>query len=167
MLSKQETEEYCREYYLPIYKYCMSRLSNREDTEDAVQETFTVFAAKAHMLEKEHIKAWLFATAHNMVLKCYRNRQIDNERHDRIAEASEKVHQIEEELVSFYLEKYIGQIYERLNEREKRLFDLCSDGSLSPGQITELMGLEAHTCSMRKKRLKEKCREIMLEMLFL
>ena len=46
------------------------------------------------------------------------------------------------------------------------MFDLYSDGTLKTGQIAEILGLEPHACSMRKNRLKEKCREIMLEILF-
>ena len=68
MHTKEELEAYSKEYYLQIYKYCMSRLSNKQDAEDAAQDTFVVFSEKAHLLEDEHIQSWLFTTAHHMVL---------------------------------------------------------------------------------------------------
>lgn len=170
MLSKEELEGYCREYYLPVYKYCMSRLSNKADAEDATQEAFMIFSRKGHLLNREHIKPWLLTTAHHMVLKEYKRRTVAKDKEcvfdEEMLELSRKVRTFEEDLVDYYIDKYIADIYERLNEKEKELFDLYSDGNIKTGQIAQIMGLEPHTCSMRKKRLKEKCREIMIEILF-
>lgn len=170
MLSKEELEAYCREYYLPVYKYCTSRLSNKEDAEDATQETFVIFSYKGHLLEEKHISSWLLTTAHHMVLKEYKRRSIVKDKvcvfDEEMTELSRKVRNVEEDLVDYYIEKHIEDIYVRLSDREKELFDLCSDGTIKTGQIAQILGLDAHACSMRKKRLKEKCREIMLEILF-
>ena len=170
MLSKEELEAYCKEYYLPVYKYCMSRLSNKEDAEDATQETFVIFSKKGHLIEENHIKAWLMATAHYVVLKEYRRRTYAKNKEETLKgetpELYNKIRTFEEDMVDYYIEKYIEDVYARLTDREKELFDLCSDGNLKTGQIAEILGVDAHACSMRKKRLKEKCREIMLEILF-
>ncbi len=170
MLSKEDLEGYCKEYYLPVYKYCFSRLANKEDAEDATQETFSIFIEKADFLEKNNIKAWLFATAHHMVLKEYKRRAVERSNEcvfdEELAELSLKVRKFEEDLVDNSIERYINEIYERLSDREKELFDLCRNGNLKIGQIADILGLEPHACSMRKKRLKERCREIMLEILF-
>lgn len=170
MLSKEELEAYCREYYLPVYKYCMSRLSNKEDAEDATQETFVIFCRKRHILEEEHIKSWLYTTAHHMVLREYKKRSLKNDKEyvfdEQMTELSKKVRTLEDDLVDYYISKYIDDIYARLSIREKELFDLCSDNNLKSGQIAQLLGLDSHTFSMRKLRLKEKCRDIMTEILF-
>ncbi len=170
MLSKEELDGYCREYYSLIFKFCMSRLSNKADAEDATQETFATFSKKGHMLDPKHVKVWLLTTAHYTILKEYRrrSREKDNvtELTEETLELSRKVRTFEEDLIDYYIDKYISQIYERLNDREKQLFDLYSDGNIKTGQIAQIMGLDPHACSMRKKRLKEKCREIMLEILF-
>lgn len=170
MLSKEEIEVYCREYYSPIYKYCLSRLTCEADAEDAAQETFVVFSRKGHMLNPEHIKPWLLTTAHYMVLKEFKRRSTVRDKEcvfdEDMLELSRKVRSFEEDIVDYYIDKYIKEIYERLNEKEKELFDLYSDGNIKTGQIAQLLGLEPHACSMRKLRLKERCREIMLEILF-
>lgn len=170
MLSKEEVEAYCKEYYLPIYKYCMSRLSNKEDAEDATQETFVIFSKKGHLLEDKHIEGWLLTTAHHMVLKEYKRRSFVKDKEcsfdEEMIELSKRVRTFESDLVDYYIEKHIEDIYERLSDREKELFDLYSDGNIKTDQIAQILGLDAHACSMRKKRLKEKCREIMLEILF-
>ena len=170
MLTKEKMEEYSREYYFPVYKYCMSKLSNRQDAEDAAQETFLVFSNKGHLLEEQHIKAWLFAVAHNMIMKEYKRRLVAKDKKivfdKAMTEHSKKITTIEESLVDYYFERFEDEIYSRLTDKEKDLYDLYSDGNIKTGQIAQIMGLEPHACSMRKKRLKEKCREIMMEILF-
>lgn len=170
MLSKEELESYCKEYYTPVYRYCMSRLSNKEDAEDATQETFIIFSKKGHMLEKVHIKPWLLTTAHHMILKEYKRRTTTNDKecayNEEILELSRKFRSFEEDIVNYYAERYIEEVYARLSDREKELFDLFSDNTLKAGQIAQMLGMEIHACSMRKKRLKEKCRDIMMEILF-
>lgn len=170
MLSKEELESLSKEHYPSVLRYCMSRLSKKHDAEDAAQETFAVFSEKGQILEKDHVKPWLITTAHHMVLKEYVRRSKEKDREcvfdENMTELSKKVRTFEEDLVDYYIDRYIKDIYARLSNREKELFDLYSDGTLKTGQIAEILGLEPHACSMRKKRLKEKCREIMLEILF-
>ena len=170
MLSKDELDGYCREYYSYIFNFCYSRLRNTEDAEDATQETFVAFSKKAHLLDSRHIKAWLATTAHYIILNEYRRRsqvaERDSDLKDEVKELSRKITTFEEGLVDCYIEKYVDEIYEKLNDREKMLFDLYSSGNMKTGEIAEIMGLEPHACSMRKKRLVEKCREIMIEILF-
>ena len=90
------------------------------------------------MLESKHIKAWLFATAHHMVLKEYRRRSFEKDKcclNDEMTGISCKVRNFEEDLIDCYIDKYITEIYEKLNEREKELFDLCSDGNMKTGDV--------------------------------
>ncbi len=170
MLTKEDVEIYSKEYYFPIYKYCMSKLSNHQDAEDATQETFMIFSQKGHMLEEQHIKAWLFAVAHNMIMKEYKRRLVAKDKKiivdEAMTEHSKRIITIEESLVDYYFERFEDEIYSRLTDKEKLLYDLYSDGNIKTGQISQIMGLEPHACSMRKKRLKDKCKEIMLEILF-
>lgn len=170
MLSKEEMEEYCKEYYSPIYKYCLSRLTYKADAEDATQETFVIFNQKGHMLKPEHVKPWLITTAHHMVLKEYKRRSAVKDKEclfdEEMLELSHKVRTFEEDLVDYYMGKHFAEIYSRLNDREKEIFDLYGDGTMKTGEIAQLLGIEPHACSMRKLRLKERCREIMTEILF-
>lgn len=170
MLSKEELEAYSKEHYSLIYRYCLNRLSNKEDAEDATQETFVVFYKKGEFLEQEHIKAWLLATAHYMILKEYKRRSVLKNKEvvfdDEMFEISQMVKTFEENLIDYYLEKYVDEIYVRLSDKEKELFDLYSRGDMKTGEIANLLGLEPHACSMRKKRLVERCKDILKEFLF-
>lgn len=170
MLSKEELKGYSELYYAPVYKYCMKRLSNKEDAEDATQETFEIFNRKGSLLQPEHVQAWILTTAHHMVLKEYKRRTCEKDKEcifdEDMIELSRKVRYFEEDLVDCYIDEYIAEIYERLNTRDKELFDLYIDGNIKTGEIAQILGIDPHACSMRKKRLKEKCREIMQEILF-
>ena len=170
MLSKEELEEYSRIYYSLVFRFCYTRLLNKADAEDVTQETFVVFSEKGHLLDPEYVQPWLLTTAHHKVLKEYRRRSHKNDGEialsDDMHELNFKVSTFEDDLVDFYMERFIDEIYSRLNEREKELFNLCCDGNIKTAQIAQIMGLEPHACSMRKKRLKERCREIMLDILF-
>ncbi len=170
MLSKEEVEAYTKEYYVPVYKYCMYFLSNKEDAEDATQETFVVFSKKGHLIEAAHVKAWLFKTAHNMILREYRDRYKKNNKEcifdEALLEASRKFTNFEEDVASYYGERYINEVYARLSDREKEVFDLFSDGTLKTSEISQILGLEPQASSMRKKRLKDKCRDILKEIIF-
>ncbi len=170
MLSKEEMEECCRENYSLVFRYCLRQLSNRRDAEDATQETFVIFSRKSHLVEKKYVTPWLLTTAHHMVLREYRRRTVNKGKEVSLREdtlvASQKIRSFEEDLIDCYIDKYVDEIYAQLNEREKELFELWSDGTKKTGEIAQLLGIEPHACSMRVKRLKEKCREIMSEILF-
>lgn len=170
MLSREEMEEYSKEYYSTVYNYCLHFLTNKEDAEDATQETFMVFSKKGHLLEKQHIKMWLYRTAHNMVLREYKRRYTKTNKecvfNEAILESSRKFTRFEEDVISYYGERYVKEVYERLSDREKEVFDLYSDGTLKTGAISQILGLNTNASSMRKNRLREKCRDILMEILF-
>ena len=170
MLSKEELEEYCKKYYADVYRYCLHCLSNKEDAEDATQDTFVVFSKKGHLIEEIHVKPWLLRTAHHMVLKAYKKRYTKTNKEcvydEALLEASRRFRSFEEDIVSYYGERYEKEVYERLSERDKELFELYGDGFLKTGAISQLLGLDPHACSMGKKRLIERCRDIMKEILF-
>ena len=170
MLGKEELEAYCQEYYADVYRYCLRCLSNKEDAEDATQDTFVVFSKKGHLLDEIHIKPWLFRAAHYMILRAYKKRYAKADKEcvydEALLEVSRKFRTFEEDVVSYYGERYEKEVYERLSERDKDLFELYGDGLLKTGAISQLLGLDPHACSMGKRRLVERCRDIMKEIMF-
>ncbi len=170
MLSKEEVEAYCEECYSSVFRFCMRLLNNKEDAEDATQDTFTVFSKKGHIVKPDHAKAWIFTTAYHMVQKEWTKRSLARKREEPLDEEAialaNKVHTFEKDIIDYYAEDYVEEIYSRLNEKEKMLFDLCSDGTLKTGRIAQILSIDPHACSMRKKRLIERCREIVHEILF-
>ena len=170
LLDKETVDAYCHEYYNDIYRYCLHCLANKEDAEDATQETFTIFSKKAHLLDEEHIRTWLYRTSHHMILREYGRRYQKTHREeqlkDEVLEASRRFTTFDECMISYYGGRFIREIYERLTDSEKELLVMCLDGNMKTAKMSEFLGIEPHACSMRKKRLKERCREITAEILF-
>jgi RNA polymerase sigma factor (sigma-70 family) len=65
-----------REFHQPLYRYCLAILGNRQDAEDALQETM-VKALRALPGEKRAIalKPWLYRIAHNESIDLVRRRR--------------------------------------------------------------------------------------------
>ncbi|MBQ3137073.1 MAG: sigma-70 family RNA polymerase sigma factor [Clostridia bacterium] len=170
MLSSEALEAYSEQYYSMILKYCTYKLSNKEDGEDAAQETFFVFSKKAHLLDEGHIKYWLIATANNIILREYKKRRLSMERYvafdENMDELSRSCHTFQESLVDCYEDRFIREVYERLTDKEKEIYFLVNDNRVKTADAAKILGIEPHAFSMRKKRFKERYRELLRECLF-
>lgn len=170
MLSREQMETYCKKHYGDIFKYCMYKLNNKEDAEDATQETFFVFSKKGHLVDEEHVRPWLFITAKYVVYRMYRNRKNELSRttefNEDMPELVRSFHSFEQDVIDLYSDRFIEYIYPRLTEKEKELYELYSEGTMKTAEMARILGIEPHNCSMRKKRLRERFRELMLEIMF-
>jgi RNA polymerase sigma factor (sigma-70 family) len=65
-----------REFHQPLYRYCLAILGNRQDAEDALQETM-IKVLRALPGEKREIalKPWLYRIAHNESIDLLRRRR--------------------------------------------------------------------------------------------
>jgi len=171
LLNDKQMEAYARQYYNDIFRYCMWKLNNREDAKDATQEAFLVFSIKGHLIDEKHVRPWLYVTANYMVLRMYRKRQTEQgilkEYKDDVPELVQKLSSVEEDVIDLYGERYIEEIYSRFNEKERMLYDVFKECDGKTALMARALDITPHACSMRKKRLKDRCREIMLEIMFI
>lgn len=73
---KDLSETYDR-YGVMLYRLCVVMLTNKEDAEDAVHETFLKYMEKSPVFESdEHEKAWLIRVASNTAKDSIRKRRI-------------------------------------------------------------------------------------------
>ena len=81
-MTDSEFEGFARRYSDMIFRISLNILKNKEDSEDALQNTLIRFYKNSHKLkEEEHIKAWLIRVAQNEAKRIGRKTQ-------RFAEAS-------------------------------------------------------------------------------
>ena len=67
MRAQDEMQRVVEEYSSSLLRAAYSLLKNREDSEDAVQETFLRYMEKAPVFtSREHEKAWLLRVAVNI-----------------------------------------------------------------------------------------------------
>src|SRR6266516_2634321 len=59
-----------------LFDFCMSVLRDRQDAEDAVQDTFVLVAQRLGQLnDPERLRPWLYAVARSVALRRVRARQ--------------------------------------------------------------------------------------------
>ncbi|MBL8014643.1 MAG: RNA polymerase sigma factor [Candidatus Doudnabacteria bacterium] len=67
------SETQIKGYAQAIFRYAFSRLSNKSDAEDVVQETFArAFSRQAALAAATNVEAWLIGIARNILLESYR-----------------------------------------------------------------------------------------------
>ncbi|MBQ3416875.1 MAG: sigma-70 family RNA polymerase sigma factor [Ruminococcus sp.] len=78
-MTDSEFESYARRYSDTIFRVALNILKNKEDSEDALQNTLIRFYKSSHKLSgEEHIKAWLIRVAQNEAKRIFRkNRRCD------------------------------------------------------------------------------------------
>ena len=171
MLSEEQLEAYCNEYYVSVYKYCLKCLGNKEDAEDTTQSTFVIFKENYQKIKgDEYVKPWLFAVAKHLIFRVYaaRRKQLDRECvfDEVMLESSMRCSSFEDAIVDVYGEEFEREIYESMSPREKELYDLYTDDLIKPGEKARILGISGHASSMKGRRFIEWYRDKLKEKLF-
>lgn len=77
-MTDSEFEIYARRYSDTVFRVALNILKNKEDSEDALQNTLIRFYKNAYKLKgEEHIKAWLIRVAQNEAKRLCRRKSVD------------------------------------------------------------------------------------------
>lgn len=72
--TEQEVLKIYERHIKMLYRICYSYMKNKEDTEDAIQNTFLrLISKKERFANEEHEKAWLIVTATNLCKDHFRH----------------------------------------------------------------------------------------------
>ena len=164
MIDKIKVDLICKIYYESIHKFCLVKLNyNHYDADDVAQDVFLLFQEKADVLEDNNMKSWLFSTAYRKVNEVYRKRgkemnfvSIDD---IDIEDINADVCALLEEQNNFDIEKideYREIIFNRLNKREKELYQKHFVERKSHSQIAEEMNISYSNVSVMVSRLRKK-----------
>lgn len=146
-----------------IFRFCLVRVSNREQALDITQETF--LRLWKNLLSNEKIlnsRAFLFTIAKRLIIDWYRKKKSisldgilnDDENSFDISDEKDKnIIEIETE-GRFIIEK-IGELSE--SYRDAVYFRFIED--LSPEEIGKILGISANAASVRINRGLEELRE--------
>lgn len=156
-------EECYHEYRVKLFNYCLARLSgNREEADDCVQETFTLFYKKLKSGEEfGHPRAFLYRTADNFVNRqrekaakeLKRNVPIDEV---EIGTETEFFRRLEE--IDF--DAFAKELLSLLSEKEKEIYSLRYIEKMSVEEMAEKSGVSRPAMSMKLMRLRNKIKEI-------
>lgn len=160
MITEKEIERYTKEYYSDVFRFCLSKLKDKDDAFDATQETFLLLKTKSFDLTDINIKAWLMWVAHYMVKDIYNRRSKESKLLSEYTEETlpidKRIETIETQIVDNNIEKYTMEIYNGLPDSDKELFGLLYVKNMSEKSVAEKLSLEPHALYMRVSRLKKR-----------
>jgi len=138
------------QYSVPIYRYALSILKNKEDAEDVLQETFIrLLTAKTFRLEPGKETAWLFTTARNLAYDILRQRK-------KKADAAPENGKEDDDI------RYL-ELIAVLSPIDQEIVSLKVIGRLTHKEIAAVLHLTAHGVSRRYERALKKLREAIKE----
>lgn len=79
-MQHRELEEIINQHSPRIRSYVRSRVSNRDDADDIVQDTFHQFLRAVSIMDNpvEKVTSWLYTVAHNLIINHGRKRHEDD-----------------------------------------------------------------------------------------
>lgn len=155
-----------RAYYSDVYRFCMSILTvDKDGINDCVQEAYIVLYNKyLDGEEVEFVKAFLFKTAKNFVLKRVRelDKSYDFVNLEDVKELITDLNDIDEGLT---FEEYNRQISAALSDRDALLFKLRYIDDYKIEEIADELNLSASAVGIGLHRLKKRLIKILEDVL--
>ncbi len=153
-------------YYSDVYRFCMSILTaDKDGINDCVQEAYIVLYNKYLAGEEvEFVKAFLFKTAKNFVLKRVReiNKSNDFVNLEDVKELITDLNDIDEGLT---FEEYNRQISAALSDRDALLFKLRYIDDYKIEKIADELNMSACAVGIALHRLKKRLIKILEDIL--
>jgi len=148
-----------------IFRFCLTRVSDREQALDLVQETFLrLWKTMNEGTEVLNSRAFLFTVAHRLIIDWYRKKKpvsLDEEgedgedEHDPIDESTSS-----EALAMGAEGRYLMDKIQELNPSYRQAVYLRYVEGLSPPEIGDILGVSANAASVRINRGLNELRKI-------
>lgn len=158
-INQKEIESAVQQYYDDIYRFCFSRMINKNDIEDVVQNVFVVLQEKSDDLTSENLRAWLFSVAQRKLLEEQRE-EIRRSRFvtydvELIAKDPLLTYEIVEEHIS---ENDVcalkARILQMLTPEERDLFEQIYEKHVNRKEVAKKLSITENALNVRVHRLK-------------
>lgn len=160
MSVNQKTIEFAvHQYYSEIYRFCFSRMINKNDVEDVVQNVFVVLQEKSDDLTAENLRAWLFSVAQRKLLEERR----DEIRRSRFVSYDVEVIAKDPVLTYEIVEEQISEndvcalktrILQMLTPEERDLFEQIYEKHVNRKEVAKQLNITENALNVRVHRLK-------------
>lgn len=140
------TEIYKR-YTGILYSHAYSKLQNREEARDIIQELFTVFWHKRESIAIENnLSGYLYCALRNRILNVIYHRQVESTYFLSIKDNMERFesptdHRLRENVLTLLIEKEVSSLPEKMRE----VFELSRKHNLSRKEIASQLNLSEKT----------------------
>lgn len=134
-----------------MFRYCYTRVSNRDDALDLTQDAFTRtwdYLYKGKTIR--NLKAFMFMTLNNLIIDWYRKKKPIPLDYDVALQIPDTEHSKDP-----FLEaegKWALSLLDKLQEKQKTVVTLRYVEGFSPKEIAKLLGEEENTVSVRIHR---------------
>ena len=156
----QKTIEFAvQQYYSEIYRFCFSRMINKNDVEDVVQNVFVVLQEKGDDLTSENLRAWLFSVAQRKLLEERR----DEIRRSRFVSYDVEVIAKDPLLTYEIVEEHISEndvcalkarILQMLTPEERDLFEQIYEKHVNRKEVAKKLSITENALNVRVHRLR-------------
>lgn len=143
-----------------IFRFCLTRVSNREQALDLTQETFLRLWQNIEKGEKiKSEKAFLFTVSHRLIIDWYRKKKSVSL--DKMMENEENPFDPKDETnLELKMEgKYLLESLDKLKSDYQDVIYLRFVEGLSPGEIGTITGISTNAVSVRINRGLQELRE--------
>lgn len=148
-----------------IFRFCLLKVSDREQALDITQEVFTRLWKELH--EKKTVantRAFLFIVARHLIIDWYRKKKsvsLEGMANEETGEAYEPIDELIHEHIGLAAEgRFVIDSINKLSITHRQVIYLRFVEGLSPPDIGEIMGLTANAVSVRINRGLQELRAI-------
>lgn len=140
-----------------IFRFCLTRVSNREQALDLTQETFLrLWQTLADGQDIENNRAFLFTIARRLIIDWYRKKKSISLEKIMYKEGETEYEPVDEKSMSELSVGAEGRyLVDKINELSETSRDpvyLSYVEGLSPGEIGDILGISANATSVRINR---------------
>ncbi len=150
------------EFSSELYKYINSKVKNKYDTEDILQDVFVkIYKNIDKVDELSKLKSWIYKIIKNTIIDYYRKKKdisVDIKKLEKGLEEDNNSDNINEE-ISKCLEKMIFELPKKYQE----VIELYDMKGMKHKEISEKLDVTISCSKMRVQRAKAKLKVILLE----
>lgn len=133
-----------------LFRYLVKNLGDYDTAKDILQDTFVSLWKHGREIEEAKVKNWLFATAHNNMLKSIRYKRV---RQNAVFTAEPTTDKLENKQLIDYLTS-------RLSEKMKQCLMLKDWQGFSIREIAEIMQMSEENVKINIFRARVKLKEL-------
>lgn len=142
------------------YRYAESLLRNPAEAQDVVQDLYERLWRRRLLIRRSGFRSLVMTSVRNMSLDRLRKRQ-----RNRYTDIEEGEHEIAEMPEGDNMTAMVGQIIDRLPEREREVINLHDVESMSYEDIADVMGTTTVAARMACSRARQKVKEELIKIM--
>ena len=136
--GKKEFERLYKDNYRMLYRLAFALTESQEDARDAVSQVFTQLWQKKPEVADDAMTSYLLAATRNQCLHLLRQRQLQREMQEELAQRQETRMNLEHEELMAALKQVINS---QLTEQDRRILALHYDEEFTYSETAEALGI--------------------------